>query len=1679
VYEVGSAYLTIVPSFKNIQRELGQIARSIGREVDKSIAEAIPQGVREGAARAATESARQGKRAGDKFGGSFVDEMNRRLTNAAKSIREIKITADSTDAERAIADVRKDILELRDATVNLEVDSDFAMLEFERIREKIRELQREDATIEAHFNMAQALAELEALAKTLGRAGGDAGEEFSDHFARTVRARLAATRGIFLQVDVDVDDSEVAQDVAAINTILAQIDERIRTEVDLNEAEVLRDVEIVEQALRRLATTSPSVRIRTNAARVLAEVEAIARMFRDQQIEQNKLHQEALEEDKRRDEARERFADNERRRITDQRRMLREAYEENARRDNESLERQRRLRTGAFGDSSRRRVVGAREALPEVDPQFRTRQVFDDMARLRAELALIGDLEIGVNIDAATFQAQIAAIIAELEAIEANEVDIDVVANARAALAELRALVPVAEQSGEDAGEEWGGSFVREIRQAVRAAAATITDIEIGVDTTDAQFDLAELRARLTALGNVDIGVDMSLAEFIREVTFIEQRLADLEFDAVDIQVRLEAAAARAGLTALHNQINEVDRDDIRVDVDVDGASRSLRQMASDAGVSMSRLGLLISLGASLGTAIVPAAAAVAASFSAIAFGALTALSGVGVFALGIFGVVKAVQALSKYQNDADKSAQNLSASQARVAGAMDQVKSAQQGLRSSQRNLTRAEEDAVQAVKDLVKAREDARRQLEDMRLAVKDTALAIRQGRLDEAEAKKELDAVLANPKATEAEREQARITYEERVLQMEELTLRQQRQTKEQTEATKKGVEGSDQVKAAQERIAAAMERIIDAQDSVASSHRAVEAANRALAQSYEKTGVAGGDALRNLQEAMDNLSPAGQRFALFIFGLRGEFKKLQAAAEEGLLPGLQTAITNLLPYLEPLRGFVKNVAQALGDGFIYATEALKDPVWQEFFGYLSATAGPVLRGMFEFTMNVAKGIAGIMLGLSGFNGPIGEGVLQWSRDFAEWGATLDSNQGWQKFIQYVKDSWPEVRDFFSGLWDFTKKFVAAAAPVGEWVVGAFAKLFEWMNKLDTGTWTIIIAAIAGVGAALLTIAGVTSLITTGWAGLIVALIGVIAAEWAVLYEKVKPVRDIMQALWTGTGQAFSFLWERILKPGFAALMAAMDVLWREVLLPLGQAFGTVFGAAGAILSRLWQVAGPILGFIGDALRFLGGVLLWLWTHAFKYVFDLIVIGLQVVWSVFQIMLGVFQIGIKLWAGLFVWTWEKIIQPFWNFLKPFFQYLADVIRIYVYPPFKRGMELLGAAWKIFSDMAKVPIKFIIETVLNNGVLAAYNKVAGFFHVKPDNVKVDMPGGFARGGAVHGRGTATSDSIVARLSNGEHIMTADEVTKLGGQDQVYRLRSMIRNGVLPGFAAGGAVTKSGDESWFDKLRKKAGDVIGGVKDFFSDPTASLKELLDKLVGLAPDRDSPAAKIALGLPAKVLGILLDKVKDLTSWGGDSGIVPITGGPAPGFLPWPRSPGAQRGNTGVWKSIVGLIQSTGPVSGSFGNAYRPGDPLWHGSGRAVDWMGFNQDALSMFFMNQRGRLLEFIHRTNRRDYAVTRGRDRGSFSNSLMQAHRNHVHVAMDQGGWLEPGWTQIYNGTGMPEAVLTNKQWNAMAANPRGGDGASAPQYHFQFRDTTLDPGKLRAIQDREAAMSRAGRAR
>lgn len=1488
-------------------------------------------------------------------------------------------------------------------------------------------------------------------AREARREGERAGEAYAGAFATAVRRRLEAALKAMPKVEIDADSTPAERAIHEIRADLETLRDA-KIGVDLTEEEFFREVARVQAAAARLDHESISIEIRTNARAVAAELEALGHVG---------------------DSARTRSA------------QERAARERGAREGSQY--------GGAFETAARRRLEAASHALGRVDLDINASGVDRELLEIRRRIESLSHTDIDIDIPAHEWMGELGELEAALRAISENAVNIRIKTNARQALAEITALRAATEGDkaedpagkGAKDGAEYGGAFATAARNAIKAALTALPEVHLNADSSDVDREIASIRARLATMSNLDIGVDIDAATANAEITRIEARLRELAGADPRIDVHTNLLATAAELAALQAMVNRLDGQDIDIHVDTHGAEAGLLGLAESAGLSMSRIGALISVGVSLGTALVPAAATAAAAVSSIAVAAAAAGLGVGVLALGLFGVIKAVGAMDKAQKGSEKSAVSVSAAQARVANALDSVANAASSVENAQRGLARAERDRKQAVEELSKAQEEARRQLEDMALAVRSNALAQRQARLDEAQAKQELDKILANPRATQAEREQARITFEQRILQLDELTVQQKRLAADKAEADRKGVAGSDKVAAAQERILNATESVAAAQQSLVQSQRALVQSQRALAQAYQKTDVAGGAALQNLQQAMDALSPAGQRFARFIFGLKDEFKKLQFAAEEGLLPGLQQAIQNLLPFLPAVERLVGRVANALGGIFVKFSESLKDPIWQRFFGYIADTAVPALQGMFQFAENVAKGIAGIILGLSGFNAPIGEGLLKWSEGFAKWGETLDNNKGWQNFLAYVREVAPHVIDFFKQLWDFTKSFVIAAAPIGDFVVRAFAQLFEWLNKIDPTTMTVIVAAIAGIGAALLVVAGITAAIGTGIAGAIIAAVAVVGAGLVILYQKVKPFRDAVDTTIKAIADSAMALWQNVLKPTFDGIVVAVGVgidafntlydqifvhqfaLINAILMGFWQTTQTVFGQIQPFFPLFGQIASAAFAIFVGAIRISAAIFGWFWDHVLSPIFGFIGAAFEIFKAVFQVAFGLFQIGVKLAAAPWIWFYQSVIAPVIEKLRPLFAWLGEVIARDVAPPFKAGLELLGKAWDILVQATKVPLRFIVQTLLNDGLLAGYNKIAKFFKVKPDDVHIDLPKGFARGGAVYGPGTTTSDSILARLSRNEHIWTAEEVQAAGGHGAVAQLRQAVLAGVLPGFKDGGAV--GGDI--FSKIAHVASGIFGGIKDFFTDPAGTLRSLLNKIIDVFPDKAVEAVQVALGMPKTILDLTVDKVKNLFNLsgpGGDSG---------PGFPPWPASPAAQRGDSGVWRSIVALIRSTGPISGAFGNAYRAGDPLWHGSGRAVDWMGFNQDALATFLTTRRP--LELIHRSNARDYAYTRGVNKGSFHEALMQEHRNHVHIAMDAGGFLPAGYSSIFNGTGRPEPVLTGQQWRDINVLAQAAGDAATPTYNFEFKDTTLTPGKLRAMQDADAARARVGRAR
>lgn len=114
----------------------------------------------------------------------------------------------------------------------------------------------------------------------------------------------------------------------------------------------------------------------------------------------------------------------------------------------------------------------------------------------------------------------------------------------------------------------------------------------------------------------------------------------------------------------------------------------------------------------------------------------------------------------------------------------------------------------------------------------------------------------------------------------------------------------------------------------------------------------------------------------------------------------------------------------------------------------------------------------------------------------------------------------------------------------------------------------------------------------------------------------------------------------------------------------------------------------------------------------------------------------------------------------------------------------------QVKALADRIFQMPDKKTFDMLVETA------AAQNAIDKFITLndgKRVKVHVDVEGnqsfnvggrtvsGFSKGGPVRGPGTSTSDSIDAKLSDGEYVLTADDVQRAGGTSAVDAWRAML----------------------------------------------------------------------------------------------------------------------------------------------------------------------------------------------------------------------------------------------------------------------------------------------------------
>ena len=214
----------------------------------------------------------------------------------------------------------------------------------------------------------------------------------------------------------------------------------------------------------------------------------------------------------------------------------------------------------------------------------------------------------------------------------------------------------------------------------------------------------------------------------------------------------------------------------------------------------------------------------------------------------------------------------------------------------------------------------------------------------------------------------------------------------------------------------------------------------------------------------------------------------------------------------------------------------------------------------------------------------------------------------------------------------------------------------------------------------------------------------------------------------------GDFFGWLWESAIKPAWNALGDGIAWVWTNVVMPAFDALKAALGAVGDFFS-------------------------WVWNSVVKPAWD------------------------ALGAGI-AWVWENVISPAWDALKQGLSNIKD--------SFKSAVDFIGQVWDGIKSIVAKPIKFVVETVYNNGIRAAWNKVAGWLNL-PELPEANLGGlaGYSAGGYT-GPG---AKNAVAGVVHGDEFVVRKESRRRFEAANPGALDHLNKTGMLPGYAGGGVV--------------------------------------------------------------------------------------------------------------------------------------------------------------------------------------------------------------------------------------------------------------------------------------------
>jgi tape measure domain-containing protein len=822
----------------------------------------------------------------------------------------------------------------------------------------------------------------------------------------------------------------------------------------------------------------------------------------------------------------------------------------------------------------------------------------------------------------------------------------------------------------------------------------------------------------------------------------------------------------------------------------------------------------------------------------------------------------------------------------------------------------------------------------------------------------------------------------------------------------------------------------------------------------------------DAIKNMFAGIGNIISAiwpvlqrfGQVFAV-VFGA-GTLVILRALG--AAFQWIGDRIRQFLPVLQPIAtvlGAVWGATMLLRTALMLGGAAML--VWKG----IMVAFGPIMKifTALQWALNVAMNANPISLIIIAIVALVAAFVILWNKSAG--------------FRQFWIGLWQTISDFFIGVWHGMQSVFTTVIDA---LKSAWNAAWKFISDIISAVWNgflkpifdAITAAVQAVGAAAQWL----------WLNILQPVFNFIGAA-AVIMGKIMlglvliPLVAFWQFVLAPTAL---WLWHNVIEPVFNGIGAVVQFTINNIIIPIQNmlvASWKILEAAALwfwhnVIERVWNGIGaiiqftinnvimPVANFLKGGIDLLGATFVYLWQNYVVPAWNAIGNAISFGWhNIIEPIFHFIKGGVDFLGATFNYLWHNYVEPIWNGIGNAIRFVWDKVISPAFEAIKNGVSRVGdffssakdtveRIWGQLGDIAMKPIRFVVNTVLDDGLIAGWNKVVdflhlGFLHIPP------IPR-LATGGIIPGY-TPGRDTHMIAVGGGEAVMRPEWTRAAGagyvhGANQAARsggvggAQSFIQRNGLPGYSVGQGFANGGVVGWIGNALSSVGDFVGGafnglmnfggqVLDFISSPVDSMEKLLNGIIsgiGMNVGDVGKFADLALQAPKNMVGGMVQKIKD---WWNS-------------FM---AQSGANVGGAGVQRWAPLVLQALAMLG-------QPASLLPNVLRRMNQESGGNPNAINNWDSNAAaGHPSQGLMQTIPGTFAAYAGPFASlGILNPLANIYAGlnyaihrypSLQYAMDKpggydgGGWLMPGQFG-YNGTSTPEPVFNSAQWSAITSS-------------------------------------------